>query len=133
MYSVCKLTSGQALMSIFGDTILIYQVWLAINHKNQSLQISLSPSCAVIFNYLTDPTIALIFSHNNLHFVMHVRFSGHTFGPILMYKVFNGIAHLSVHILSLSVSTWLLIILVTLTLGWFISILTLEGFQYHFH
>jgi hypothetical protein len=31
------------------------------------------------------------------------------------------------------VSTWLLIILVTLTLGWFISILTLEGFQYHFH
>jgi hypothetical protein len=41
---------------------------------------------------------------------MHVRFIGPTFGPILMYKVFNGNAHLSIHILSLYVSTWLLII-----------------------
>jgi hypothetical protein len=86
-----------------------------------------------IFSSLTDPTTALIFSHNNLHFELHVRFIGLTFGPILMYKEFNGNAHLSIHILSLFVSTWLLIILVTLTLGWFISILTLEGFQYHFH
>jgi hypothetical protein len=43
-------------------------VWLAINHKNQSFQISLSTSCAVIFSSLTDPTTALIFSHNNLQF-----------------------------------------------------------------
>jgi hypothetical protein len=116
-----------------GDTTLIYQVRLAINHKNQSFQISLSTSCAVIFSSLTDPTTALIFSLNNLHFEMHVRFVGLTFGPILMYKVFNGNAHLSIHILSLYFSNWLLIILVTLTLGWFISILTLEGFQFHFH
>jgi hypothetical protein len=120
-------------MSICGDTILVYQVWLAINHKNQSSQISVSTSCAIIFSSLTDPTTALIFSHNNLHFEMHVRFIGLTFSPILIYKVFNGNAHLSIHILRLYVSTWLLIILVTLTLGWFISILTLEGFQYHFH
>jgi hypothetical protein len=101
-------------MSSCGDTIFIYQVWLAINNKNQSFQISLSTSCAVIFSSLTDPTSALIFSLNNLHFEIHVRFIGLTFGPILMYKVFNGNAHLSVHILSLYVSTWLLIILVTL-------------------
>jgi hypothetical protein len=120
-------------MSTYGDTILIYQVWLAINHKNQSFQISLSTSCAVIFSSLTDPITTLIFRFNSLHFDIHVRFIGLTFGPILMYKEFNGNAHLSIHILSLYVSTWLLIILVTLTLGWFISILTLEGFQYHFH
>jgi hypothetical protein len=120
-------------MSSCGDTILIYQVWIAIYHKNQGFQISLSTSCAVIFSSLTDPTTAFIFSLNNLHFEMHVSFIGLTFGPILMYKVFNGSAHLSIHILSLYVSTWLLIILVTLTLGWFISILTLEGFQFHFH
>jgi hypothetical protein len=56
-----KLTSRQTWMSICGDTILIYQVWLAINHKNQSSQKSFSTSCAVIFSSLTDPTITLIF------------------------------------------------------------------------
>jgi hypothetical protein len=98
-----KLTSGQTWMSSCGDIILTYQVWIAINYKNQSFQISLSTSCAVIFSSLTDPSTALIISLNNLHFEIHVKFIGLTFGPVLTYKVFNENAHLSIHILSLYV------------------------------
>jgi low affinity Fe/Cu permease len=55
-----------------------------------------------------------------------------TFGPITMYKWINGNVDRSIHILNLYVSTWLLIILVTLTLGWLLSILLVQGSQYHF-
>jgi hypothetical protein len=47
---------------------------------------------------------------------------GLTFGPITMYKWISGNDDWSIHILNLYVSTWLLIILVTLTLGWLLSI-----------
>jgi hypothetical protein len=55
----------------------------------------------------------------------------HTFGPIMMYKWFNGNADLPTHILIIYVSSWLLEILVKLTLGLLSSILKLMGYQYH--
>jgi hypothetical protein len=55
-----------------------------------------------------------------------------TFGLIMIYKWFKGNAHHCIHILTLHDSTWPLIIPVKLTIGWLLSIQTVEGSQYHF-
>ena len=57
---------------------------------------------------------------------------GLTFDPIMIYKVFNGNAHLSIYILNLRVPTWLHIILLILTRGLLSFTMKLEGYQYHF-
>jgi hypothetical protein len=50
----------------------------------------------------------------------------------MMYKWINGNVDHSIHILNLYIPIGLLKFLVTLTLGWLLSILTVKGSQYHF-
>ena len=52
---------------------------------------------------------------------------GLIFSPITMYKWIKRNVDRSIHILNLYFSTWLLIILVTLILGWLLSIMMVKG------